>query len=176
MDGGYGNPGTVCPRSSCLGALDNANTTFHEKTGTTKTAQNRAWTVWIDKDSGFDSRNHSTQHTEPWHGMSRSYDPTASSKFSIFNSRETRDRVQLANQVDSWVPSGPPVPVLVSPCGWSPLFFWSFPACARASTAGLGWEPDWSSCSDQLTGEGMVDTGRYRGLTDNAIHPGPKFA
>lgn len=50
MDGGYGNPGSVCPRSSFLGALDNANTTLHEKTGTTKTAQNRTWTVWIDKD------------------------------------------------------------------------------------------------------------------------------
>ena len=28
-------------------------------------------------------------------------------KFSILNSRETRDRVQLANQVVSWGPSGP---------------------------------------------------------------------
>lgn len=145
MDGGYGNPGTVCPRSSCLGALDNANTTFHEKTGTTKTAQNRAWTVWIDKDSGFDSRNHSTQHTEPWHGMSRSYDPTASSKFSIFNSRETRDRVQLANQVDSWVPSGPPVPVLCSEPLWlvPPVLLVFSGLCARVhsrSRVGTGLE------------------------------------
>lgn len=112
------NPGTVCLRSLCtLTTLKMP--TLYEKRG-------------IDKDrteQGVDHKDRQDRlcrQQEPLHlshrTMARDIAKLRSDgvkKFSILNSRETRDRVELANKVNSWAPS---TPLFLCPCG-SPLFF-----------------------------------------------------
>lgn len=65
--------------------------------------------------------------------MSRSYDPTASKSFQslipekleIGSSSPIKSIPEFRRPLFWWVRPPPVVPV------WSPLFFWSFPACAR---------------------------------------------
>lgn len=116
----------------CSQCTLNANTDTR-RGESTKTAQNRASTTKTNRIDWI-------RQQEPLYPSHRTMARDVArlrsvgvKKFSILNSRETRDRVEHANQVDSWAPSGPPVPAPVVPsCSFGHF------RPVRASTAGLG--------------------------------------